>query len=216
LPKDVKVGNRILIDDGLVALQVMSLTDTDIVCQVINEGSLGSRKGVNVPDVHVNLPALTEQDVSDLKFGIKMGFDFVAASFIRSANDVLNIREVLESNGGGHMKIISKIESRDGVNNIDSILEVSDGIMVARGDLGVEIPPEEVPLVQKKLIKRANLLGKLVVTATQMLESMTKNPRPTRAEANDVANAIFEGTDIIMLSGETANGQYPVEAISMM
>ena len=216
LPKDVSVGSRILIDDGLIELQVQSLTDTDITCKVINEGYLGSRKGVNVPDVTVNLPPLTEQDISDLKFGIKMGFDYVAASFIRTANDVLNIREVLQANGGEDVRIIAKIESRDGVDNIDSILEVANGIMVARGDLGVEIPPEEVPLVQKNLINRANLLGKLVITATQMLESMTSNPRPTRAEANDVATAIFEGTDIVMLSGETASGQYPIESISMM
>ena len=216
LPKDVTVKSRILLDDGLIELQVESITDTDIICRVVNEGFLSSRKGVNVPDVYVNLPALTEQDISDLKFGIKMGFDYVAASFIRSANDILKIRQVLEDNGGSHIKIIAKIESRDGVNNIDSILEVSDGIMVARGDLGVEIPPEEVPMVQKTLIQRSNLLGKIVITATQMLESMTKNPRPTRAEANDVANAIFEGTDVVMLSGETANGLYPIESISMM
>ncbi|MCL2400159.1 MAG: pyruvate kinase [Defluviitaleaceae bacterium] len=216
LPKDVKPGSRILLDDGLIELVVQSLTDTDIVCKVTNEGFLSSRKGVNVPDVFVNLPSLTEQDISDLKFGIKMGFDYVAASFIRSANDVLNIKEVLQENGGTDIRIIAKIESRDGVNNIDSILEVADGIMVARGDLGVEISPEEVPLVQKQLIQQANLRGKLVITATQMLESMTKNPRPTRAEANDVANAIFDGTDVVMLSGETANGQYPVESISMM
>ena len=216
LHKDVKIGSRILIDDGLVELRVESIADTDIICKVINEGPLSSRKGVNIPDVYVNLPPLTEQDVSDLKFGIKTGFDFVAASFIRSANDVLNIRAMLEENGGQYVKIIAKIESRDGVENIDSILEVADGIMVARGDLGVEIPPEEVPIVQKMLIRRANMLGKLVITATQMLESMTKNPRPTRAEANDVANAIFEGTDIVMLSGETAIGNYPVESVSMM
>ena len=216
LPNDMKIGERILLDDGLIELVVESITDTDVTCRVVNEGFISSRKGVNVPDVHVNLPSLTNQDISDLKFGIKMGFDFVAASFIRSANDILNIREILESNGGGHIKIIAKIESRDGVDNIDSILEVADGIMVARGDLGIEIPPEEVPMVQKALIRRANLLGKLVITATQMLESMTKNPRPTRAEANDVANAIFEGTDIVMLSGETANGQYPIDSISMM
>ena len=216
LPKDVKIGSHILIDDGLIELKVTSMTDTDITCLVINEGWISSRKGVNVPDVFVNLPSLTEQDISDLKFGIEMGFDFVAASFIRNANDVLNIKEVLEENGGQYVKIIAKIENRAGVDNIDSILEVADGIMVARGDLGVEIPPEEVPMVQKALIRRANFLGKLVITATQMLESMTKNPRPTRAEANDVANAIFEGTDVVMLSGETANGQYPIESISMM
>ena len=216
LPKDVQVGSRILLDDGLIELVVQSLSDTDILCKVVNEGWLSSRKGVNVPDVFVNLPSLTAQDIEDLKFGIKMGFDWVAASFIRSANDVLNIKEVLEANGGSYIKVIAKIESRDGVNNIDSILEVADGIMVARGDLGVEIPPEEVPMVQKTLIQRANLLGKLVITATHMLESMTKNPRPTRAEANDVANAIFEGTDVVMLSGETASGGYPLESVSMM
>ena len=216
LPMDVGVGSKILLDDGLIELAVQSVADTDIKCQVINEGFLASKKGVNVPDVYVNLPSLTEQDVNDLKFGIEMGVDYVAASFVRSANDVLNIREVLAGNNGEKIRIIAKIESRDGVDNIDSILEVSDGIMVARGDLGVEIPPEEVPMVQKNLIRRANLLGKLVITATQMLESMTKNPRPTRAEANDVANAIFEGTDIVMLSGETANGLYPIETISMM
>ncbi|MCL1999773.1 MAG: pyruvate kinase [Turicibacter sp.] len=217
LPKDVKVGSRILLDDGLIELLVENIKDdTEIVCKVINEGFLSSRKGVNVPDVYVNLPPLTEQDISDIKFGIKMGFDYVAASFIRSANDILRIKEVLEENGGEHIKIIAKIENRDGVDNLDSILEVTHGIMVARGDLGVEIPPEEVPLVQKLLIKKTNALGKLVVTATQMLESMTKNPRPTRAEANDVANAIFEGTDIVMLSGETASGSYPIESIAMM
>ena len=216
LPKDVKPGTRIMLDDGLLELTVQSLTDTDIVCKVVNGGFLSSRKGVNVPDVFVNLPSLTEQDIEDLKFGIDMGFDYVAASFVRTANDVLNIKEVLEANGGGHIKIIAKIESRDGVNNIDSILEVADGIMVARGDLGIEIPPEEVPMVQKTLIRRANILGKLVITATHMLESMTQNPRPTRAEANDVANAIFEGTDVVMLSGETASGKYPVESIAMM
>jgi len=216
LPMDVRAGSRILLDDGLIELLVQSITDTDVVCKVVNEGYLGSRKGVNIPDVFVNLPSLTEQDVDDLKFGIEMGIDWVAASFIRTAGDVLNIREVLETNDGGGIKIIAKIESREGVDNIDSILEVADGIMVARGDLGVEIPPEEVPMVQKALIQRANLLGKLVITATHMLESMTKNPRPTRAEANDVANAIFDGTDVVMLSGETANGDYPVESISMM
>jgi len=216
LPKDVKRGSRILIDDGLIELLVEDLTDTDIECKVINSGFLSSKKGVNVPDVYVNLPSLTDKDVEDIKFGIQMGFDYIAASFIRSAMDVLRIREVLEANGAPHISIIAKIESRDGVNNIDSILEVSDGIMVARGDLGVEIPPEEVPLVQKLLIKKANNMGKPVITATQMLESMVNNPRPTRAEANDVANAIFDGSDCIMLSGETAKGDYPVESVQMM
>jgi len=216
LPKDVQRGSRILIDDGLIEMVVEQLTDTDIECKVINSGFLSSKKGVNVPDVYVNLPSLTEKDVEDIKFGVKMGFDYIAASFIRSAKDVVEIREILEENGAGHINIIAKIESRDGVNNIDSILEVADGIMVARGDLGVEIPPEEVPLVQKLLIKKANTVGKPVITATQMLESMVNNPRPTRAEANDVANAIFDGSDCIMLSGETAKGKYPVEAVQMM
>jgi len=216
LPKDLQVGSRVLIDDGLIELKVESLSDTDIECKVVNAGFLSARKGVNIPDVYVNLPSLTEQDVSDIRFGIKMEFDYVAASFVRTANDVLNIREVLETHGGRNIKIIAKIESRDGVNNIDSILEVADGIMVARGDLGVEIPPEEVPMVQKRLIAQANRIGKTVITATHMLESMTKNPRPTRAEANDVANAIFDGTDVVMLSGETAGGMYPIESVTMM
>ncbi len=216
LPNDLKVGSRVLIDDGLVELKVKELTDTDIHCTIINSGFLSSRKGVNVPDVYVNLPSLTENDIRDIEFGVKMGFDYIAASFIRSANDIVKIRQVLSDLDADYMRIIAKIESRDGVNNLDSILELADGIMVARGDLGVEIPPEEVPLVQKLLIKKANLAGKPVVTATQMLESMVKNPRPTRAEANDVANAIFDGSDVIMLSGETANGKYPVEAVKMM
>ncbi|MCL2664638.1 MAG: pyruvate kinase [Defluviitaleaceae bacterium] len=216
LPKDLKVGSRVLIDDGLIELKVMSLTDTDINCVVINAGFLSARKGVNVPDVYVNLPSLTEQDAEDIKLGIKMGVDYIAASFVRSANDVLNIRSILEENNGSHIKIIAKIESRDGVTNLEGILEVADGIMVARGDLGVELPPEEVPLVQKDLIRRCNVAGKPVITATHMLESMVHNPRPTRAEANDVANAIFDGSDVLMLSGETANGSYPVEAIMMM
>ncbi|MCL2699879.1 MAG: pyruvate kinase [Defluviitaleaceae bacterium] len=216
LPKDVNVGGRVLIDDGLIELTVKSLTDTDVVCEVVNSGYLGSRKGVNIPDVYVNLPSLTEKDIEDIKFGIKQGFDYVAASFIRSASDVSAIRDVLERNGGDDIRIIAKIESREGVDNIDAILEVADGIMVARGDLGVEIPPEEVPLVQKVLIEKANHKGKPVITATQMLESMVSNPRPTRAEANDVANAIFDGSDAIMLSGETAKGKYPVESVRMM
>lgn len=216
LSKDLKEGSRVLIDDGLIELKVKNLTDTEVVCEVINSGFLSSRKGINIPDVYVNLPSLTEKDIEDIKFGIKQGFDFIAASFIRSANDIIKIREVLEQNNAHKIKIIAKIESRDGVNNIDSILEVSDGIMVARGDLGVEIPPEEVPLVQKLLIRKANDIGKPVITATQMLESMVNNPRPTRAEANDVANAIFDGSDAIMLSGETAKGVYPVESVKMM
>lgn len=216
LPLDLRRGSRVLIDDGLIELRVKNLNETEVECEVINGGELSSRKGVNIPDVYVNLPSLTGKDIEDIKFGIEMGFDYIAASFVRSANDVIKIRRVLEENGGSNIAIISKIENRDGVNNIDEILEVSDGIMVARGDLGVEIPPEEVPLVQKRLIKKANQKGKPVITATQMLESMVHNPRPTRAEANDVANAIFDGTDAIMLSGETAKGSYPVESVKMM
>ncbi|MDR1912879.1 MAG: pyruvate kinase [Clostridiales bacterium] len=216
LPRDLKIGSRVLLDDGLLELKVVDIVEEDIMCEVINNGFLSSRKGVNVPDVYVNLPSLTEQDIKDIVFGIEMGFDYIAASFIRSANDILKIREILEENGGEDIQIIAKIESRDGVNNLDTILEVADGIMVARGDLGVEIAPEEVPLVQKTLIQKSNLLGKPVITATQMLESMVQNPRPTRAEANDVANAIFDGSDVIMLSGETASGAFPVEAVAMM
>lgn len=216
LPKDVHRGSRILIDDGLIELKVEDITETDVVCKVINGGVVKSRKGVNLPGVEVNLPSLMEKDIEDLKFGVENGFDIVAASFIRSAEDVLKIRRVLEENGGGQMHIISKIENQQGVENIDKILEASDGIMVARGDLGVEIPPEEVPLVQKILIAKANCIGKPVITATQMLESMVHSPRPTRAEANDVANAIFDGSDAIMLSGETAAGAYPLEAAATM
>lgn len=216
LPADVHPGSRVLIDDGLIELRVERTTDTDVVCTVINGGVVKSRKGVNLPGVKVNLPSLMEKDIQDLKFGVENGFDIVAASFIRSAADVVKIRQVLEENGGGHIHIISKIENQQGVDNIDKILEVSDGIMVARGDLGVEIPPEEVPLVQKRLIAKANQLGKPVITATQMLESMVHSPRPTRAEANDVANAIFDGSDAIMLSGETAAGAYPLEAVETM
>lgn len=216
LPRDVHRGSRILIDDGLIELKVEDITETDVVCKVVNGGVVKSRKGVNLPGVEVNLPSLMEKDIEDLKFGVENGFDIVAASFIRSAEDVLKIRRVLEENGGGQMHIISKIENQQGVENIDKILEASDGIMVARGDLGVEIPPEEVPLVQKILIAKANRIGKPVITATQMLESMVHSPRPTRAEANDVANAIFDGSDAIMLSGETAAGAYPLEAVATM
>lgn len=216
LPKDVHRGSRILIDDGLIELKVEDITETDVVCKVVNGGVVKSRKGVNLPGVEVNLPSLMEKDIEDLKFGVENGFDIVAASFIRSAEDVLKIRRVLEENGCGQMHIISKIENQQGVENIDKILEASDGIMVARGDLGVEIPPEEVPLVQKILIAKANRIGKPVITATQMLESMVHSPRPTRAEANDVANAIFDGSDAIMLSGETAAGAYPLEAVATM
>lgn len=216
LPEDLTKGAKVLLDDGLIELRVLDITKTDVECEIINGGYLKSNKGINIPGVSINLPSLTERDIADIKFGIEMGFDYVAASFIRSASDVIKIRRVLEQNNGGHIHIISKIENRQGVDNIDEILEVSDGIMVARGDLGVEIPIEEVPLVQKELIKKANRASKLVITATQMLESMITNPRPTRAEANDVANAIFDGSDAIMLSGETAAGSYPVESVATM
>lgn len=216
LPNDLKRGGKVLLDDGLIELEILELTDTDVVCRAINSGVLSSNKGVNVPDVYVNLPAITSKDVEDIKFGIENDFDYIAASFVRCAEDVIKIRDVLDKNAGSHIKIIAKIENRSGVDNIDEILQIADGIMVARGDLGVEIPPEEVPLVQKMLIEKANNAGKPVITATQMLESMVSNLRPTRAEANDVANAILDGSDAVMLSGETAKGKYPIESVKMM
>ncbi|MFL0268933.1 pyruvate kinase [Candidatus Clostridium radicumherbarum] len=216
LYKDVKLGDFILIADGLVGLEVKSVEGNKIYCTVKNSGTLGNNKNVNVPGVITSLPAVTEKDEADFKFGIEMGIDIVAASFIRKAADVLQIRKVLQENGGGDILIFSKIENHEGLNNIDEIIKFSDGIMVARGDLGVEIPTEEVPVVQKMIIEKCNEAGKPVITATQMLDSMIKNPRPTRAEASDVANAIFDGTDSIMLSGETANGKYPVETVLIM
>lgn len=216
LPDDLSVGNKILIDDGLIELNVDRIDGTEIYCSIDNGGVLGSKKSVNIPNVEINLPGLTPKDESDLIFGIKQKVDFVAASFVRKPQDVIAIRKVLENNGGGNIQIISKIENREGVEKIDRILAVSDGIMVARGDLGVEIPAEEVPLVQKSIIKKCNLLGKPVITATQMLDSMMRNPRPTRAEVGDVANAVFDGTDAVMLSGETAAGAYPVQAVETM
>ena len=216
LADDLNIGSRILLDDGLIELKVSAINGSDIECIVGNGGELGNNKGINLPETRVSLPSLTEKDVEDIIFGIKMGFDFIAASFVRTPKDVLEIRQVLEDNDGLHIHIIAKIENREGVDNLESILEVADGIMVARGDMGVEINPEEVPLIQKDMIKKANAAGKPVITATQMLESMVHNPRPTRAEANDVANAIFDGTDAIMLSGETAKGSYPIEAVKMM
>jgi len=217
LPKDVTKGSRILIDDGLVELEVKEIVDgTDIVCKVLNGGTIKDHKGVNVPNVSINLPAITEKDIEDIKFGIDNEIDFIAASFIRKASDVLEIRKILEENNGEYIEIISKIESQEGVDNIDEIIEASDGIMVARGDLGVEILTEEIPLIQKQIIKKCNIAGKPVITATQMLDSMMRNPRPTRAEVTDVANAILDGSDAIMLSGETAAGKYPIEAVKTM
>ncbi|WP_100331827.1 pyruvate kinase [Bacillus xiapuensis] len=215
---DVAEGSNILLDDGLIALEVMKIDHQkgEITTKVLNGGLLKNKKGVNVPGVSVNLPGITEKDAKDIVFGIRHGIDLIAASFVRRPSDVLEIRELLEKHGAEHIQIIPKIENQEGVDNIDSILEVSDGLMVARGDLGVEIPAEEVPLVQKNLIKKCNVLGKPVITATQMLDSMQRNPRPTRAEASDVANAIFDGTDAIMLSGETAAGMYPLEAVQTM
>ncbi|XAM50366.1 Pyruvate kinase [Terrisporobacter vanillatitrophus] len=216
LAKDVKPGDTILIDDGLVGLTVKEIKGDDIVCEVQNSGIVKNHKGVNVPGVKVNLPAITEKDRSDIEFGIEQGIDFIAASFVRKVSDVLAIREILEANNADHIKIISKIENQEGVDNLDEIIAISDGIMVARGDLGVEIPTEEIPVVQKLMIKKCNEAGKPVITATQMLDSMMRNPRPTRAEVTDVANAIYDGTDAIMLSGETAAGKYPVEAVKTM
>lgn len=216
LANDVKPGNTILIDDGLVGLTVKSVEGNAIKCEVQNTGLVGTHKGVNVPGVSIKLPALTEKDAADLIFGCEVGVTMIAASFIRKAEDVKAIRKLLDENGGERILICSKIENQEGVDNIDSILEVSDLIMVARGDLGVEIPIENVPAVQKMIIKKCNAAGKPVITATQMLDSMIRNPRPTRAEVSDVANAILDGTDAIMLSGESANGTYPVEAVSTM
>ncbi len=218
LVEDVEQNSIILLDDGLIQLRVLA-TDVEkglIHTIVENAGVLKNKKGVNVPGVSVQLPGITEKDAQDILFGIEQGVDFIAASFVRRAKDVLEIRELLEQNGGGHIQIIPKIENQEGVDNIDEIILVSDGLMVARGDLGVEIPAEEVPLVQKKLILKCNQVGKPVITATQMLDSMQRNPRPTRAEASDVANAIIDGTDAIMLSGETAAGLYPVESVQTM
>lgn len=215
---DIEVGKQILLDDGLIALEVTDINqnEQEIVTKVLNTGMIKDRKGVNVPNVRVNLPGITDKDANDILFGIEQDVDFIAASFVRRPSDVLEIRELLEKNNADHIKIIPKIENREGVDNLDQIINISDGIMVARGDLGVEIPAEEVPFIQKTMIKKCNQAGKPVITATQMLDSMQRNPRPTRAEASDVANAIYDGTDAIMLSGETAAGDYPVDAVKTM
>lgn len=216
LYNEVYEGSKILINDGIIELKVKKVVEKDILCDVIHGGKISNRKSINVPDLNLHLPSMTENDISDLKYCIKADFDFVAASFIRKPEDVLEIRKVLNENGGENIKIISKIENREGINNFDEILAVSDGIMVARGDLGVEIPVYEVPILQKKFIQKCNLVGKPVITATQMLESMVKNARPTRAEVSDIANAIFDMTSAIMLSAESASGMYPVECVRTM
>ena len=216
LPQDVKRGDRILIDDGLIEMVVESTTDTDVVCTVINGGTISSHKGINVPGVTLSMPFISPKDEADIAFAVEEGFDFIAASFTRSASDILELRTELKKNHNDKIRIIAKIENQDGVENIDEIINVADGIMVARGDLGVEIPLEEIPIIQKELIKKAYNAGLQVITATQMLDSMMKNPRPTRAESTDVANAIYDGTSAIMLSGETAAGSYPVIALQTM
>lgn len=216
LYEDLKLDDRVLIDDGLIELKVVEIINKDVVCEVCNSGILYNKKSVNVPDVNVNLPAITQKDINDLKFAITHDLDYIAQSFVRSAEDVLTVRKFLDDNGGSDIRIIAKIENRQGVENIEEIVNVSDGIMVARGDLGVEIPLEELPMIQRMLIEYCYKSGKLVITATQMLDSMIRNPRPTRAEVNDVSNAVYEGTSAIMLSGETASGKYPVEALKTM
>lgn len=216
LPKDICSGITILIDDGLVELKVKDYDDEKIVCEVINSGTLSDNKSINIPQIHLSLPFLNSNDIEDIRFAVRENVDFIAASFTRSADDIRLLKEELRKNNGDHIKIIAKIENLDGVKNIDEILSISDGIMVARGDLGVEVSMEEIPIIQKELIKKANTLGKHVIIATQMLDSMINNPRPTRAEATDVANAIYEGASAIMLSGETASGKYPVQSIKTM
>ena len=216
LVEDVEAGKVILIDDGLIELKVLRKTEKDIVCEVINGGELGEKKGVNVPNVSVRLPAITEKDRDDIRFGVEQGIDFIAASFVRNAESVLEIKAFLKELNAPFIPIIAKIENAEGIKNIDEIIRAADGIMVARGDLGVEIPAEEVPYLQKMLIQKCNSNFKTVITATQMLDSMIRNPRPTRAEVTDVANAVYDGTDAVMLSGETAQGKYPLEALQMM
>lgn len=216
LYKDVKVGATILVDDGLLVFEVDSIENKSINCTVKVGGIITNHKGVNVPNININLPSVTEKDKKDIIFGCNNDIDFIAASFIRKASDILEIRDILKEQNNNHIKIIAKIENQEGVNNIDSIIEVSDGIMIARGDMGVEIPIEKIPIIQKKIIKKCNEAGKIVITATQMLDSMIRNSIPTRAEACDICNAIFDGTDAIMLSGETASGSFPIKAAKTM
>jgi len=216
LYQDVHPGVAVLVNDGAVEMVVTNIEGTDVVCKVLNTGKIGSQKGMHVCGVTLRIPSITTKDVEDIIFGIQNDVDFIAASFVRKAGDIISIREVLDSNGGKDIQIIAKIESNEGLDNIDEIIAIADGVMVARGDLGVDIPPEEVPPAQKKIIRKCVDAGKPVITATQMLESMISSPRPTRAEASDVANAIFDGTSAVMLSGETAAGKYPVESLQMM
>lgn len=216
LPGDVDAGSRILIDDGLLELEVASAGRTEIACRVLNGGELGEHKGINVPNVKVKLPGITEKDREDILFGIQQGFDYIAASFVRDGGVIREIRRLLDENGGRHIGIIAKIENAEGIENVDEIIQDSDGIMIARGDMGVEVPAYKVPHIQKKIIRKCNERFVPVITATQMLDSMMRNPRPTRAEVTDVANAIYDGTDAIMLSGETAAGKYPVASLKMM
>ena len=216
LYEDVKAGTKILLDDGLIELKVQKVVGEDIVCEIINGGPISNHKGINVPDIHLSLPYLSERDKNDIVFGINQGIDFIAASFVRNGDDVTQVRNLINANGGRNIEIIAKIENQEGVNNKDEIIDLSDGIMIARGDMGVEIPCEEVPVIQKMIIKKVYMAGKKVITATQMLDSMMQHPRPTRAETTDVANAIYDGTSAIMLSGETAAGSYPIESLQMM
>ena len=216
LPYEVMPGNRILIDDGLVEMEVESVAGEEIRCLVKNTGVISARKGVNVPGVALSLPFINEKDYNDLKFAVEEDFDFVAASFTRTAEDIRELKRILQELGGEKIKVIAKIENSQGVENLDEILQLADGVMVARGDMGVEIPLEEVPVIQKEIIKKVYGVGKQVITATQMLESMIQYPRPTRAEANDVANAVYDGTSAVMLSGETAAGNYPLECVRTM
>ena len=216
LVQDVDAGRVILIDDGLIELKVVGKSEKEIFCEVINGGELGERKGVNVPNVAVRLPAITEKDKDDIRFGVEQGIDFIAASFVRNAECVLEIKAYLKELGAPYVPIIAKVENAEGIKNIDEIIRAADGVMVARGDLGVEIPAEEVPYLQKMIIQKCNMNFKTVITATQMLDSMMRNPRPTRAEVTDVTNAVYDGTDAVMLSGETAQGKYPLEALQMM
>lgn len=216
LNQEVTPGQVILIDDGLVAIRVQEIKGSDIVCEVENGGTLSANKSINIPGAHIQLPALTEKDVADIRFGVENDFDFIAASFVRRAADVEAVRQVLHECGGDNVKIIAKIENQEGVDNMDGILAAADGVMVARGDLGVEIPAAKVPALQKMMIRKGLQAGKPIITATQMLDSMMRNPRPTRAEVSDVANAVYDGTSCVMLSGETAGGKYPTEALEAM